>query len=80
MDVCGQKWLNSGKAVVFGQVSLYSGTSGCIRAKWFYLGKVAVFGQTLLYSGKSGCIFAKVLVFGVFLPKCLYSVKFVLFG
>ena len=68
MDVCGQKWLNSGKAVVFGQVSLYSGTSGCIRAKWFYLGKVAVFGGganvVVFGGGKSGCIFAKVLVFG----------------
>ena len=75
--VFGQKWLYSGNSgcirakVVVLELNLFlSGTSGCIRAKWFYLGKVAVFGQTF-------GIRAKV---AVFLPKCLYSVKFVLFG
>ena len=46
-----EKWLYSGKVVVFGQKCLYSGKSGCILAK-------------LLYSDKSGCIQAKVDVFG----------------
>ena len=44
--VFGQKWLYSGKVVVFG-------ISACIRAK------VVVFGQKWLYSGKSDCIRAK---------------------
>ena len=39
MIVVGQKWLYSGKVVVFGQ-------SGCNRAK------VLVFGQKWFYSGK----------------------------
>ena len=54
MVLLGQKWLYSGKVVLFGQ-------SGCIRAKevalvqkWFKSGKVVVFGQKLLYLGKSG--------------------------
>ena len=44
----GQKWMNSGKVVVFGQI-------GCIRAKvivfvrnFFYSGKVVVIGQKWL--------------------------------
>ena len=51
-------------AVVFEQMWLYSGKSGCIRAKWLYLGKsrgiganVVVLGQKMLYSGE-------VVVFG----------------
>ena len=52
MVVFGQKWLYSGKDVVFGQ-------SGCIQAK------VVVFGQKLFYSSKVlvfeqiGCNLAK---------------------
>ena len=53
-------------AVVFGQMWLYSGKSGCIRAKWLYLGKsrgiganVVVLGQKMLYSGE-------VVVFGIY--------------
>ena len=66
----GQKWLYSGKVVVFGQ-------SGCLWAKWFYSGYLVVFGQKWLYSGKVvvfmtkvvslrqyGCFGAKVVVFG----------------
>ena len=45
-----QKWLYSGKVVVFGK-------SSCIQAKWHLWGKVFVFGQQWLYSGK-------VVVFG----------------
>ena len=39
MVAFGQKWLYSGKVIVFGQ--------GCfIRGKWLHLGKVVVFGQS----------------------------------
>ena len=41
--VFGQKWLYSGKVVVFSEKLLYSGKSGCIRAK------VVLFWQTWLY-------------------------------
>ena len=63
------------KVVVFGQMWLYSGKYGCIRAKVvvfrksgcipansFNLGKVVVIGQ-------SGCIWAKVVFIG---QKWLY--------
>ena len=33
MIVLGQKWLYSGKVVLFGQKWLYSRKHGCIRAK-----------------------------------------------
>ena len=59
MVILEEKWLYSGKVVVFGQ-------NGCIRAK------VAVFGQKLLYSRTSGCTRAKVVVF---LQIWLYSGK-----
>ena len=75
--------------VVFGQKSLYSGKSGCIRAK------VVVLGQKWLYSNKKGCVRAKwldlgkssynrakVSVFGqsgCILAKLEYSVKVVVF-
>ena len=65
----GQKWMYSGKVIVFGR-------GGCIRAKWLYLDKsgcirvtvivkrqkllysvkVVEFGQKWFYSEKSGCI------------------------
>ena len=70
MVVFGQKWLYSGKLVVFGQCVgirawwLFWGKSGCIRAN------MVVLGQIWLYSGKSGCI----------QKKWLYSGKFVVFG
>ena len=48
MVVIGERWLYSGKVVVFGQ-------SDCIRAevvvfglKWFYWGNKVVFGQKWL--------------------------------
>ena len=62
MVVLEQKWLQSGKVVVFGQTGcflsrwFYSGKSGFIRTKWLYFDKVVVFGQ-------SGCILAKVVGF-----------------
>ena len=75
--VFGQKWLYSGKLVVFRQ-------SGCIRISWWYLGKSGYirankdvfrqkgffFGHKPLNSGKlvvfaqSGCVRAEVVVFG----------------
>ena len=59
-----QKWLYSGKIVVFGQ-------GGCIRAKWLYSGKVVVlFGQNV-------CIREKKVVFR---QKWLYTGKMVVFG
>ena len=38
MVVLGQKWMYSGKVVVFGQKRLYSDKSGCIRAKVVVIG------------------------------------------
>ena len=90
MVVFGQKLLNSGKVVSFGQ-------GGCSRAKvhvfvqkYFYLGKVVLFGQNLFNSGKSGCFRAKVVVFPqrwlnsgnvvVFGKNILYSGKVGVFG
>ena len=62
--VLGQKWLHSGKRVVFEQIS-------CIRAIVAVLEKSVClrenFGFTLVkwwYSGKSGCVGAKMVVFG----------------
>ena len=43
--VIGQKWLYSGKVVVFGQKWFYSDKSGFIRVKVVVFGRVAVFGQ-----------------------------------
>ena len=43
-----EKWLYSGKVVVFGQKWLYSYKSCCICTKWLYSGKVVVFGQKWL--------------------------------
>ena len=54
MVVYVQRWLKSGKVVIFGKKLLYSvkllysDNSGCNRAKWLYSGKVVVFGQTSL--------------------------------
>ena len=59
MVVFGQKLLNSGKVVAFGQ-------GGCSRAK------VHVFVQKYFYLGKIYSIRAKVVVFG---QKWLYSRK-----
>ena len=64
MVVLGQKWLYSGKVVVFRQ-------SGYIWAG------VVAFEQNCLYLGKSGCIRAKMVVFG---QKWLYSCTFVYAG
>ena len=50
MDVFRQKWLYSGKLVVFGQIGFILYKIGCIRKK-------------LLYSVKSESIWAKVLLF-----------------
>ena len=52
-----QKWLYSGKVVVFLQKLLYSSKSGCNRDK------IALFGQGVVF-GQSGCIRVKVVVFG----------------
>ena len=52
MVVIGQKWLYSGKVVLFAQKLLYSG-------------KVVVFGQKLWKSSKSGSLRAKVVLFGL---------------
>ena len=38
--VFGQKWLLSGKVVLFGQIRLYSVKCGCIQAKFLSLGKI----------------------------------------
>ena len=53
--VFGQKWLNSGKLVVSGQI-------GCVRERWLYLGKsgcyrakVVVFGIKVVVFGQIGC-------------------------
>ena len=62
--VFGQKWLYSGKVVVFRK-------SCCIRVK------VVVFGQKWFYFGKSGCIRARKVVFGQ--SGCIRE-KVVLFG
>ena len=43
MVVIGQKWLSSGKVVVFSQKVVVLGKSGCIRAK------ADVLGQKCLY-------------------------------
>ena len=42
VDVFGQKWLYSGKVVVFGKIIVV------FRQKWFYSGKVVVFRQKWL--------------------------------
>ena len=61
MVVFWQKWLYSGKVVVFGQ-------SCCNRAKFVVFGKivvfwkVVVFGEKWLFLVKSGFIRAKVVV------------------
>ena len=66
------------KVVVFGQIWLYPGESGCIRIKWFCLGKSCCIRAKWLYSGKvvvfgqSGCVREKVVVFG---QRWLYSDK-----
>ena len=63
MVVFGQKWLYSGKVVVFGQ-------SGRIREKRLYSGTVIVFGQSSCIQkrwmslSKSGCNRKKVALFG----------------
>ena len=46
----GQKWLYSGKVVVFLARVIVFGE------KWLFSGKVDVFVQKWLYSGKSCCI------------------------
>ena len=59
LGLFGQKWLYSGKVVVFGQ-------GGCILAKWLYSGKSVfnrakcLYSSKWLYLGKNGCIWAKV--------------------
>ena len=53
----GQKWLYSGKVIVFGQ-------RGCIRSRWLYSCKVVVFWQKLFYSGKVGCNWVIIVVLG----------------
>ena len=50
MVVIGQKWLYSGKLVVFEKKKVL------FVQNWLYSGKVVVFVQKWLYSGKSGCI------------------------
>ena len=63
--------------VVFEQVWLYSGESGCIFSK------LVLFGQKWLYSGKSNCLRAKVVVIGqngCIRTKWLYSGKVVVSG
>ena len=54
-----QKWLYSGKVVLFGQKKVVFRQNGCIEyksscilAKWLYSGKVVEFGEKLLYLGK----------------------------
>ena len=68
--VFGQKWLYSGRLVIFRKSGciwerwLYLGKSGFIRAKVVafvkklcgILGNLVVFGEKWLYSLKSGCI------------------------
>ena len=51
MVVFGQKWLSSGKMVVFGKVPILR-QSGSIWAKVVVFGKVVVFEQKWFYSGK----------------------------
>ena len=71
MLVFKQKWLYSGKVVVFGESGCILDKSCCILAKflysgqkWFYSCKSGCIRAELLYSGKCGCIRAKVVVFG----------------
>ena len=61
MVVLGQKWLFSGKVVVFGQYDciqagwLYSGKKVVFDPSFLCSGKMVVFGQKWFYLGKSGC-------------------------
>ena len=73
----GQKWLYSGKVVVFVKY-------GYNRARWLNSEKVFLFwtkvfgiGVNVAVFGQSGCIRAKVVVFG---QKWLNSGKVVVFG
>ena len=86
----GQKWLYSGKVVVFERKLLYSirscnRESGCIWVKavvfgqnWLYSGKKDFIRGKWLYSGTVDVIDKKVVVLGkviVFLQKWLCSSK-----
>ena len=62
--VFGQKWLFSGKVVVFGIKWLYLGKSGCIRVKVVVFGQRWLYSGKVVYSGKNGCIQAKWLYSG----------------
>ena len=57
MVVFRQKWLYSGKVVVFGQSGFFWGKSVCIRKQWLCSGKMVVFG-------KMCCTRVKVFVIG----------------
>ena len=63
VNVVGQKWLYSGKLVLFGQKVVLFGQSGGIPIEWLFSGNVVLFGQ-------SGCIRENEVVFG---QKMLYS-------
>ena len=63
MVVFGQKWLYSGKVVLFEQKCFSLGKVAVVGQKWLCSGKMVVFGQKCLHSVKSGCIREKVVLF-----------------
>ena len=63
MAAFGQKWLYSGKIVVFVK-KLFSGKSGCIRATMVVLGQSGCIRAKVVVFEQCGCIRAKVVVFG----------------
>ena len=84
MVVFGQDGDIRAKLVLFSQIWLYSGNSGCTRAKWLYSitsvcirAKLVAIGRKWFYSGKNGCLRAKVVLFG--LTGCIRA-KVVVFG
>ena len=67
----GQKWLYSGKVVVFWSKVVLFGQSCSIRAKevvykqkWLYSGKSCFIRANVVLFGQSDCIPSKVVVFG----------------
>ena len=96
MVVFGQRWLYSGKKVVFcksgftrvkdvvkGQKLLYSVKVVVFGQKWFSSDKSAYIRVIMVVFGQNGCIWAKIVVFGqngCIRAKWLYSCKVVVFG
>ena len=80
----GQRWLYSGKVIVFGpsfcirdKVGFILGKGGCTPAKWLYSCKSDCTRAKFVLYGQRICIRAK---FVLFEQKLLYSVKVFIFG